>query len=67
MKNFVKAEDFVKIWKSAESIEEAAEKSGYTKAAASMRAYSYRKRGVSLKRFRNKESVERNGKDLQAS
>ena len=58
MKNFVKAEDFVKIWQSAESIEEAAEKLGYTKRAASMQASYYRKCGVLLKRFRNRETVD---------
>ena len=48
----VSPRDFVVAWQTGETIQEVAEATGMTETAASRRASSYRKRGVSLKLFR---------------
>jgi hypothetical protein len=48
----VSPHDFVVAWQTGETVEDVAEATGMTVTAASRRASSYRKRGVSLKLFR---------------
>jgi hypothetical protein len=47
----VSAEEFVKIWQAAETLEEVAEKCGQTVVSCTSRAIRYRKLGVLLKKF----------------
>ena len=48
----VSPRDFVVAWQTSETVEQVASATGMTVTAASRRASSYRKRGVSLKLFR---------------
>lgn len=48
----VTAEEFVKTWQAAKSLDEVAEKLESENASVSTRASYYRKKGVPLKKFR---------------
>lgn len=48
----VSAEDFVKVWQSAENVDEVVAATGLTRGSACVRASRYRKMGIALKRFR---------------
>ncbi len=45
------AEDFVRLWQRAQTLDEVSERSGLSKGACSCRANNYREHGVPLKRF----------------
>lgn len=47
----LKAEEFVKIWQSSKTIDEAAKKAKVTKIYASYKAHMLRKKGIALKKF----------------
>lgn len=54
----VSAKDFVVVWQSAENLDEVVTRTGLTKAQASTRAVSYRRKGVDLKRFTNRTALD---------
>lgn len=50
-KRVVSAEDFVRVWQTSSSTAEVASRTGMTRQAVTVRAHSYRQKGVKLKRF----------------
>lgn len=45
------AEEFIRLWQTAVSLKEFASKSGVSQRIASERAYTYRRKGIPLKKF----------------
>lgn len=48
----ITAEEFVRCWQNAETLEDVCQITGLSKGTASAKAATFRKRGVNLKRFR---------------
>lgn len=51
MKKALSAAEFVVVWQQSKSVAEVAKRAGLTPRSASIRASTYRKRGVLLKKF----------------
>ena len=48
-RKYIPAEDFIRIWQAAKTLDEVAEKAGITRRSATFRACKYRARGIPLK------------------